>query len=169
MKKYHSACSLLACIVVLLMLGCNQQEKPLPDTRAVDEAAIREADIAWSRLAETRQMEGFYSYFLDDAVLLVSNEPMATGREAIRKTLDGLFGMPGFSVKWQTTKVEVARSGDLGYSLGTYVLTMNDPKGTPMSDHGKYATAWKKQADGSWKVAFDMFNSDLPLPHSPSK
>jgi hypothetical protein len=29
-------------------------------------------------------------------------------------------------------------------------------------DKGKYLTVWKKQADGSWKVLFDMFNSDLP-------
>ena len=94
---------------------------------------------------------------------------MAVGKEAIRKMVADLFAMPGFAVKWQPTKVDVSRSGDFGYSLGTYEMSINDPKGTPMVDRGKYATVWKKQADGSWKVAVDMFNSDLPVPQPPSK
>jgi ketosteroid isomerase-like protein len=35
-------------------------------------------------------------------------------------------------------------------------------------DDGKYSTVWKKQADGSWKLAVDMFNSNTPLPAPPS-
>jgi ketosteroid isomerase-like protein len=65
--------------------------------------------------------------------------------------------------------VEVARSGDLGYSQGTYDLTFNDPSGKPMTDRGKYLEVWKKQADGSWKCAVDTFNSDLPAAPPPSK
>jgi ketosteroid isomerase-like protein len=41
---------------------------------------------------------------------------------------------------------------------------MNDPKGSPIMDRGKYVAVWKKQADGSWKVAAESFNSDLPVP-----
>jgi ketosteroid isomerase-like protein len=33
-----------------------------------------------------------------------------------------------------------------------------------VEDRGKYLEIWKRQADGSWKVALDIFNSDLPLP-----
>jgi hypothetical protein len=31
-------------------------------------------------------------------------------------------------------------------------------------DNGKYMTVWKKDLDGSWKIAADMFNTSLPLP-----
>ncbi len=27
---------------------------------------------------------------------------------------------------------------------------------------GKYLTAWRKQADGEWKVTADIFNEDAP-------
>lgn len=169
MKKHLSMFFLIGSGLALIVLGCNQQQKPAPDTRAADEAAIREADIAWSKVAEAKQLDGHNAYFLEDAVVLAANEPMATGKEAIRKMLDGMYAMPGFSVKWQPTKVEAARSGDFGYSIGTYEMTMNDPKGKPVTDRGKYATVWKKQADGSWKAAVDMFNSDLPVTPPPSK
>ena len=103
-------------------------------------------------------------------MVLAPNEQMASGKEAIRKVISDLFAMPGFSVKWQPTKVEAARSGDLGYAWGTYELTANDPKGNPMTDRGKYVEVWKKQADGSWKAIVDTFNSDLPAaPPPPSK
>jgi len=70
----------------------------------------------------------------------------------------------GLSIKWQLTKVEAARSGDLAYGYGTYELTMNDAKGKPMTDHGKILEIWRKQADGKWKCGTDIWNSDLPVP-----
>ena len=176
MKRHSSITVLIGCCLALLALRCNQQQKPAPDTRAVDdsthradEAAIRQSDVAWSKVAEARQVDGHNAYFLEDAVVLAPNEAMVSGKESIRKMVGEMFAMPGFAIKWQPTKVEVARSGDFGYSLGTYELSINDPKGTPVADRGKYATVWKKQPDGSWKVAVDMFNSDLPMPQPPSK
>jgi ketosteroid isomerase-like protein len=48
------------------------------------------------------------------------------------------------------------------YDLGTYKLSGKDLQGNPVSDHGKFATVWKKQVNGSWKAVMDMWNSDLP-------
>ena len=169
MKTHYSSTGLAGFILVLFVLGCNSQQKSVPDTRAADEAAIRQADAAWSTAAETKLMEQFYGAILEDAVVLAPNEPMAAGMESIRKLGDNMFAMPGFSIKWQTGTVVAASSGDFGYSMGTYESSINDAMGAPMVDRGKYATVWKKQADGSWKVAVDMFNSDLPVPQPPSK
>ena len=33
----------------------------------------------------------------------------------------------------------------------------------PINDTGKYIEIWRKQADGSWRVIRDIFNSDLPV------
>jgi ketosteroid isomerase-like protein len=146
--------------LALFTLSCGQQ--PLPDTRAADEAAIREADMAWAKVAGAKDLEATLSYYADDAALLPPNEPIATGKEGVRKVWTALMGLPGFAVSWAPVTVEVARSGDLAYTRGTYELSMNNPKGEPMKDRGKYIEVWRKQADGKWKVAVDMFNSDLP-------
>lgn len=58
--------------------------------------------------------------------------------------------------------MEVAKSGDIGYTQGTYEMTVNDAKGNPNTDRGKYLSIWKKQADGAWRCIVDTFNSDLP-------
>ena len=63
----------------------------------------------------------------------------------------------------------VAGSGDLAYSTGTYQMSAPDDSGKSITDHGKYVAVWKKQADGNWKVAVDIWNTDLPLPAPPDK
>lgn len=164
MKGFHRITVLSGLALSLFVVGCTSQNKSTADTRAADQEAVRQADMAWSATAEGMQMEAFYGYFLDDAAVMASNEPAAKGKEAIRAMMDTYFALPGFSVKWAVSDVVVANSGDFAYSVGSYDLTMSAPSGAPMADHGKYVTIWKKQADGNWKVALDMFNSDVPLP-----
>ena len=146
------------------MMGCSGQQEAAPDTRVADEAAIRQADAAWSTAGETRQLDQFKAVFLEDAMILAPNEPLAVGKAAIESMIDRYFAMPGFSPKWTTGTVVVASSGDIAYSISASEFTMNDAAGVPMVDIGKGITIWKKQADGSWKVAVDMFNSDTPIP-----
>jgi len=148
--------------LALLALGCAQPQAP--DTRAADEAAIRVAEAAWSSAAGAKDVNAAVAYYADDASIFPPNGPIATGKEAITQMWTELIQAPGAAISWQTAKVEVARSGDLAYSSGTYEYAMNDPAGNPVADRGKYVTVWKKQADGSWKVVADIFNSDLPPP-----
>lgn len=151
------------CGLALFVVACTQQP-PAADTRAADETAIRDADTAWSKATASKQVAAMVSYYDDNGSIFPPNAPIATGKEAVGKVWTQLFEIPGFAVSWEPTKVEAARSGDLAYSQGTYELKMNDPKGNPVTDRGKYVVAWKKQADGSWKALADIFNSDLPPP-----
>jgi len=161
--------SLCLCFAFSLIFGCApQQPAAPPDTRAADEAAIRKADADWSNTAQSKKVDSWMAYYSDDAIVLPPNEPLATGKDAIRKTIGGLLALPGINLKWTTAKVEIARSGDIGYSQGTYEMTMNDPKGNPVMDRGKYVEVWKKQSDGSWKCTVDTYNSDLPATPPPS-
>lgn len=178
MTKVRSRTAILAAAMclcvsfVLGVLGCNSAQQPAapPDTRAADEAAIRKADTDWSTAAQAKQVDGWVAFYTEDTVMLPPNDKLTSGKDDIRKAVTGLLTMPGLSLHWQPTKVEVARSGDLAYSYGTYELTYNDAKGKPISDKGKYTEVWKKQSDGSWKCVLDMWSSDLPAaPPPPSK
>jgi ketosteroid isomerase-like protein len=137
--------------------------------QADDEAAIRRMDADWMKTAATKDAGAWVAFYSDDAVVLPPNEKIATDKEAIRKSVGGLLSLPGLSLKWQPTKVEVSKSGDLGYLYGTYSLTANDDKGKPVNDVGKILEIWKKQSDGSWKCIVDTWNSDLPAPQPASK
>jgi ketosteroid isomerase-like protein len=53
----------------------------------------------------------------------------------------------------------MAASGDLGYTYGNYVFVTTNKEGKPVTNYGKYASIWRKQKDGQWKVVVDMGNS----------
>ena len=132
------------------------------DTTAIEQA-LRDLDAQWSAAAAAKDLEKTISFYSENALVLPTNAPAATIKDAIRNTWKDLLASPGVAISWKTTKVEVARSGDIAYTTGTYELTMNDASGKSVPDHGKYVEVWKKQADGKWKVAVDIWNSDLPL------
>lgn len=56
----------------------------------------------------------------------------------------------------------LAESGELGYTVGQYTITVTGEDGERSVEKGKYVTIWRKQADGSWKVVLDGGNSDGP-------
>jgi ketosteroid isomerase-like protein len=145
------------------LAACEQQQPQAPpETRAAEEAAIRDMDLQWAKATGMKNVDQFVAFFADGATFLPPNVPALTSKDAIQKWASGLMANPGFAVSWQPTKAEVSRGGDLGYTIGVYELKLNGPKGNPVSDHGKYLTVWEKQADGGWKVVADTFNSDLP-------
>ena len=132
------------------------------NNRAADEAAIKALDAEWSKAAGSKNVDKTVSYYAGDAIVMPSNSPALTSKEAIRAMWQGMLGAPNFSGGWTATKVEVARSGDLAYVTGTYEISQADASGKPVTDKGKYLEVWKKQADGSWKCVADMFNTNLP-------
>jgi len=125
------------------------------------EQALRDADDAWSKAAASKDLEKTIAYYSDDASVLPPNAPIATTKDAIKKLWGDLLASPGLAISWKATKVEVAKSGDLGFVSGTYEFTMNDASGKPTTDKGKYVEVWEKQADGKWKCGTDIWNSDL--------
>jgi ketosteroid isomerase-like protein len=152
-------------LVLTLTLGLAAAAVCLAgDTKA--EQAVRDADDAWSKAAASKDLDKTVSYYSADASVLPPNAPIATTKEAIKMVWGDLLASPGFVISWKATKVEVAKSGDLGFISGTYEVTMNDASGQPTTDKGKYVEVWEKQADGNWKCGTDTWNSDMPA--SPS-
>jgi uncharacterized protein (TIGR02246 family) len=152
----------LWCCVALVLFASSCGEKTPPDTRAADESTIRNLDAQWSKAAAAKDVDGTVSYYSDDASLLGPNAPIASDKQGIRAAWASLLGIDT-SLSWQANKVEVSRSGDLAYVQGVYQMTSKDARGKVTTDNGKFVEVWKKQADGKWKTAADIFNSDLPI------
>jgi ketosteroid isomerase-like protein len=121
---------------------------------------ILAADAAWMKVYHAKDLAKSVAFCDEQASMLGSNMPIATGKDALAKAIANDF--TNGDLTWRANKAGVARSGDLGYTSGTYDLNFKDASGKAASDKGKYLTVWKKQAGGGWKVLFDMFNSDLP-------
>ncbi|PYX34605.1 MAG: DUF4440 domain-containing protein [Acidobacteria bacterium] len=149
----------LEAIALLLVVGTSfslaQKANPNPD-----EQAIRKLDKDWSAAAQSKDVAKTISFYADDASALPFNAPIASGKDQIRELWTHLTSMPGFSLTFGPTKIEVAKSGDLAYDVGTFELKANDAQGNVTTQIGKYVVVWKKQSDKQWKAILDMFSTD---------
>jgi uncharacterized protein (TIGR02246 family) len=140
--------------------GQAEHQREMQQAHAADEAAIRVASAAWSQASVAKDLDKAVSFYTDDAVQMSPKAPATKGKENIRKNWAPMLAMPGPGLSFQTTTVEVARSGDIAYETGTYDFATADKKGKTSDEKGKYVVVWKKQSDGSWKAAVDIDNPD---------
>jgi ketosteroid isomerase-like protein/quercetin dioxygenase-like cupin family protein len=143
-----SRCVWLVAVMASLAAGCG------PSVNVEQERNnLLALDRAWSQT--TKDTDKFLSYFAPEASAYPQGMPIAKGAAAIRDAFTKMSSMPGFTIAWTPTKAEVSATGDLGYTAGTYKMTM-----TGASEEGKYVTVWKKQSGGEWKATEDIFNAD---------
>ena len=147
--------------VLLLLSGCSSTPQV---NVAAEETAIRAGEAEWAKAAAAKDVEKVVSFYADDAVLLEPNEPIADSRTAIRASWTRMAAVPDLAITWAPDKVNIAKSGDVAYDYGSYSLSHAGPAGKKVEDRGKFATVWKKQADGGWKVVLDVFNTSQPAP-----
>jgi ketosteroid isomerase-like protein len=83
--------------------------------------------------------------------------------ENIKQFFAGMAAMLHPSDFTLTTK-EVMLMGEAACEIGNYSLTLNPEGQPPMQDNGKYVVIWQPQADGSWKIHIDTWNTDIPMP-----
>jgi ketosteroid isomerase-like protein len=128
-------------------------------------ASLVEAERSFARTSVEKGIrESFYQFFAEDGI---NFQPHPTNtREAIRKR-PAPAQRPPITLNWEPVYADVSRAGDLGYTTGPYWLTDQGPEHGP-TRHGYYFSIWKKQADGSWKVAVDLgIQTPAPAQTSP--
>ena len=128
--------------------------------RAAEEEAIRKGDAEWSHAADTKDVEKMVSFYAEDGSVLPFGAPIATGKEQVRQVWSHLMSLPGYSLTFAPTTVQVAKAGDIAYEVGAFALKLNDAQGNATTTPGKYVVMWKKQADRGWKAVADIFNTD---------
>ncbi len=163
-------------VAVFYLTACNNQpnqtancQKTIDSLNAViatdhsaEAAAIMKTDSAWDRASEAKSAEGWLSFYTDDAIMMPPGEPVCKDKASREASIKKMFAIPGVSLRFQSTKVEISRMGDLGYATGVYQLSLKAAKGKDYHETGKYCETWKKQSDGNWKCIVDIWNADTP-------
>ena len=162
MKRLALLCA--AAVMALGVTACNQTS----DTHDADVAALKANETQWVQDYASKDIDKLMAHYADDAVLMVPGEPAASGKDAIRTSMKLMLTDPALSLKFEPSKVEVAKSADIAYTQGSYTLSLTDPQTKQLvNDHGSYVTTYRKQPDGSWKAVVDIVVSEVPPPTTP--
>ena len=156
--------SILFILLCMLGIACRQNDLNYGTSTLNQDSlnvALLNVDKSWSEVSLSK---GYYHSRLDfasDAAIEMMQAAMPlNGKKAIEEYA-ATHSDSAFTMQWKPLKAEVAGSGDLGYTYGSWMMRMKTQNGKDTSLVGNYVTVWQKQADGSWKYVVDGGN-DTP-------
>jgi ketosteroid isomerase-like protein len=147
----------LACAVCMLALcggasaGAQRAAAP-PEPLPPALEAMADAERAFAQRAlAVGWKEAFLEYFSDSAIGY-NGEDIGLAKEQIRANPDP---PKDHQLLWEPRYGDVARSGELGYLTGpSRNILPSRNNGQPR--HGVYASVWKRERDGTFRVVMDV-------------
>lgn len=132
-------------LTAALLVGCAEK---LPESHVLP---VVTAERAFSERSRERGTKAAFLEVLAAQSIVLDPGPQP-GRAYYEAQRDN-----GAHLTWKPAYAEVSRGNELGYTTGLY--TRSVPEGTQF---GHYASVWRKQADGRWKVVIDGGNHHAP-------
>jgi uncharacterized protein (TIGR02246 family) len=157
----RTAYAVILCVLLLLFSACAQKVNDPADVQA-----IKDMQPAWDKAWNPGNTEAVTSgFYTADAMRMEPNKPAIVGKDAIRAAVQKTFDQ--YSSEGRTVAADVRVSGDLAVAWGTTegrAILKADGYSIPIKD--KWVNALLRQPDGSWKIFWDIGNSDLPVTDS---
>ena len=124
---------------------------------AEDLSTIQSSSHEFAKLMVDGDFDELVKLYTHDAVLMPPHHPAVEGQDAL---LAWLKTFPKVS-KFSLSISDVGGYGDIAYVRGHATMTSH-PEGAaePVDEVMKYVEIRKKQVNGSWLMAVDIFNSD---------
>ena len=135
-------------MITLASCDVKKEVAPPPSTRD-----MLNADLQFSDMCRQVGMKKAFLQFIDnEGTLLRPDHLPIVGADAINYI--SFLSDTSYTLSWKPVDGQIAASGDLGYTYGTFELRLPDTTLT-----GTYVNIWKKEKDGEWKF---VLNSDNP-------
>jgi ketosteroid isomerase-like protein len=139
-----------------VLAACQATPPPLSEA---DKAAIKAVSDSFVAYVRSNRDSAAASLFTEHAVWMPANRGIVEGRPAI---LAAFQARPGLD--FAVTNIDIDGRGDLAYVRGAYAFAMMSRDGkSAIGDYGKFVEIRRRQADGRWLIASDIFNSDQPV------
>ena len=147
MKKTSEMRGTGSLLALFLLLTCGPVARAESPAEAVQ--AMVEAERKFYQTGQEKGTRAAFLEFLAEDGIIFRPGPV-NGRESWTKRAE-----TGLDLVWEPTFAAIARSGDFGYDTGPAKWRANK-KEEKFSGYGHFISIWKKQKEGSWKVALDV-------------
>jgi ketosteroid isomerase-like protein len=149
--------------ILTVLIGCRPAA-PTPLSEA-DRALIRrtaDSALAFANATPADWPSYVRAYYAEDAISLPANAPAQIGAAAIASAASST--PPSLTFRWQL--LEIDGYHDLAYVRGRWWVA---PSTSPQPvDSGNYLEVSRRQPEGTWRVARDMYASEVPPKAPPS-
>jgi len=160
-------------LVILAMIGgaavltaCSPQAEQA-DVVAEGPDETADLDAIHALLEQVAQadmsgdVEGLIAHYTDDVVSMPPDLPAMAGKDALRAYYQEAFSQLSIEAL-EMTPEETHVAGDWAFSRGKFEETVVPSAGDPFDVVGKFLFIFRREADGSWKIARLIGNMDAP-------
>lgn len=104
------------------------------------------ADNYFAALAKEKGAIKAFKTISDDATIILKSDSSVNSNKQQGLQL----------LNWQPSLAKISKSGDWGFTSGLYSINQEDKSDT---SYGEYASVWKMNKKGVWKLAINIVNS----------
>ncbi|UCC85246.1 MAG: DUF4440 domain-containing protein [Gemmatimonadota bacterium] len=148
----------------LASTACQPPAQEAAGLSEEDVAAIESTVASFVQTALANDFAEWPALHTEDALCLPPNQPAVKGRAAIQRWGEA-FSLTELTI----TLLEIDGRDGFAYGRSTYSYSGTvtaEGMSVPVMDSGKGMVVLREQADGSWLIAVNIWNSDLPLPEA---
>lgn len=151
----------LLVVSVALLIGAASQRLPAQSKQPAAADEIARIRSEWAKDLRSKQLDPLVALYAPDAVFLQPSGERVTGRPAIRDLCKKI--MDTFTSDMNFHSITTEHSGDLAYDSGDYretLVKLSDE--TKIEVQGNYLMVFKRQSDGHWLIAEQMWTLVTP-------
>jgi len=126
------------------------------------EQDIKEVTKRFAEAYNRGDMAAAVEFYTEDVKFLHPNTEIVSGKKAIKEFFEAGRALGLRRINFES--LEIGFEKNLAYERGVIKMKIEPEGGQAMIERGKYLVIMKRQVDGLWKVAVDIWNSDLPQP-----
>ena len=121
------------------------------------EIEAREQD--WLKAMNSGDAAGVAQCYTENGRLMPPNADIVQGRDGIEAMVKEYIAV-GASITFNLLTVH--ESPNMCAAVGRYEMDVSPPGAGTVHDSGKFIEVWVRESDGVWRIADDVFNSNLP-------
>lgn len=147
-----------------LLTACAPPAAPPPEKpQSASKQELGQMNRDFAAALNAKDAAAAAACYAENAVLIPPGEAMVRGRAGIEAYWKGALEQGGVRDAAVET-IEAKSSGDLGYEIGSYVLTADGPDGQPVTERGRFIELLERGPDGKWLSTAGIWN---PAPSEP--
>ncbi|HLO60399.1 MAG TPA: DUF4440 domain-containing protein [Bacteroidales bacterium] len=141
---------LLLLSAIISIASCTP--KPDPEKEVL---LLRQTTDSLLKALNQKNVDLFVTYYDSAALFISPTSGVHNGIEEIKANYGGGFALPGFYISGSIQDVQVAKSGDIGYTVVPWGGYYTPDSGKRIEQKGVNVLVWKKQNNGTWRVVVD--------------
>ena len=145
---------------VLVLILAFSFVAPIQQSSSVEDG-IAKIRLDWARDLREKRLDQIGMLYTPDAAFISPDVGRVTGRAAIRELCKNVMATFTSDLTFHSIKTE--NSGDLAYDSGDFRETLTQlADGSKSDDQGNYLMVFKRQPDGTWLIAQQMWAGPPP-------